>query len=225
MLHMDMQYRYIIGALMFALLSVALGIAFEQRAILVLTILGIAIAIFLIAEQRRHTLYFKERLSQKREEQQNLSNLLASEIKNMIEECEHSLVKLNSTQHDAVELISSSFIEMQQLLHKQTKIISHSVPKDSLEHVQISKLANEIQLFVHDSIRGMQFGDINTQNLQFCLDTLSFIREQIDSIGKEDLDIVITDIRTYLEVIRGRRSSEHNPVSSENMQAGEVEFF
>jgi methyl-accepting chemotaxis protein len=222
---MDMQYRYIIGALIFALLSVSLGIALDERAILVLTILGIAIAIFLIAEQRRHTLYFKERLSQKREEQQNLSNLLASEIKNMIQECEHSLVKLNSTQHDAVELISTSFIEMQQLLNKQAKIISHSVPKDSLEHVQVSKLANEIQQFVHESIRGMQFGDINTQNLQFCLDTLCFIREQIDSIGQEDLDIVITDIRSYLEVIRTRRNTEHNPVSSENMQAGEVEFF
>ena len=222
---MDQQYRYIIGALIFSLVSLSAALVSGIQAILVLAILANAIGIFLVAEQKRAMAFYKEKLASKRAEQQDLSNLLASEINNMIAECESSLLSINTTQQDAVELISGSFFQMQELMAKQSSLIARSVNQQSLEYVQVKKLTSEIKDFVNHSIRGMQFGDINAQNLQFCLDTLRFIREQIDEIGKEDLDIVINDIRDYLDVVSKRRNDQYNPVSSSNVEAGTVEFF
>lgn len=223
---MDLQYRYIYISLAVTLGAIVSIFVFNQQpAILVVAIFSIAAAFYLVSEQRRYMNIYKNRLQERKNEQTNLSSLLASEINNMILECEKSLISINSTQQDAIDLIGNSFAEMQSLMLKQSILVQRNVDSDSLEYAQVTRLAGDIRNFMNESIRGMQFGDINTQNLQFCLDTLRFIREHIETIGQEDLDVVIADIREYLETLQKRRKINNNPVSSESMHAGEIEFF
>lgn len=223
---MDLQYRYIYISLAVTLGAIVSIFVFNQQpAILVVAIFSIASAFYLVSEQRRYMNIYKRRLQERKDEQSNLSSLLASEINNMILECEKSLININSTQQDAIDLIGNSFVEMQSLMLKQSTLVQRNVDSDSLEYAQVTRLAGDIRNFMNESIRGMQFGDINTQNLQFCLDTLRFIREHIETIGQEDLDVVIADIREYLETLQKRRKINNNPVSSESMHAGEIEFF
>lgn len=223
---MDLQYRYIYISLAVTLGAISSIFVFNQQpAILVVAIFSIAAAFYLVSEQRRYMNMYKRRLQERKDEQANLSSLLASEINNMILECEKSLLNINSTQQDAIDLIGNSFVEIQSLMLKQSTLVQRNVDADSLEYAQVTRLAGDIRNFMNESIRGMQFGDINTQNLQFCLDTLRFIREHIETIGQDDLDVVIADIREYLETLQKRRDINNNPVSSKSMQAGEIEFF
>jgi hypothetical protein len=223
---MGLQFKYIYISLVITLLSVVFGFISEFPApMLVITIASLLITTYLISELQRFSRGFETKLAQRKEKHQSLSILLATEINNMIRECEVSLDDVNSTQTDAVDLISTNFVALQQLINQQHDLVVRNIQENSLEYVQISRITQEIKSFMNESVRGVQFGDINGQNLQFCLNTLHFIREQIETIGSEDLDVVIADIREYLDNIRKRRDNITNPVSSASMEAGEIEFF
>lgn len=223
---MGLQFRYIYVALGLTAASVIASFLTGLHApMLVLTISTLCVSFYLISELQRFSRGFEAKLKERKKEQQDLSALLATEINNMIKECERSLDDVNSTQTDAVDLISTNFIALQQLITQQHDVVRRNIEENSLAYVQVSRLTQEIKAFLNESVRGVQFGDINGQNLQFCLDTLTFIREQIETIGSEDLDVVISDIREYLDNIRQRRDNNLNPVSSTSMEAGEIEFF
>ncbi len=223
---MDLQYRYIYITLMICGASVVGGFVTQQHApAVIISLFSLCIVLYLVTDLRRYNRGYGQSLSQKRQQQKKLTALLATEINNMIKQCELSLVDINATQTDAVDLISTNFVALQKLIKQQHNIILRHMRESSLEHVQMTRLSEEISHFLNASIRGVQFGDINGQNLQFCLDTLIFIREQIEAIGFEDLDLVIADIRTYLASIQSRRNLASNPVSSSSIDAGEIEFF
>lgn len=223
---MGMQFKYIYLSLTITLLTVVAGFISEYQApMLVITIATLLVSVYLISELQRFSQGYEIKLAERKQQQQSLSLLLATEINNMIRECEVSLDDVNNTQTDAVDLITTNFVALQQLIAQQHDLVVRNIQENSLEYVQISRITQEIKSFLNQSVRGVQFGDINGQNLQFCLNTLHFIREQIETIGSEDMDVVIADIREYLDNIRKRRDNIINPVSSASMEAGEIEFF
>lgn len=223
---MGLQFKYIYLSLTITLLTVVAGFISEYRApMLVITIATLLVSVYMISELQRFSQGYEIKLAERKQQQQSLSLLLATEINNMIRECEVSLDDVNNTQTDAVDLITTNFVALQQLIAQQHDLVVRNIQENSLEYVQISRITQEIKSFLNQSVRGVQFGDINGQNLQFCLNTLHFIREQIETIGSEDMDVVIADIREYLDNIRKRRDNIINPVSSASMEAGEIEFF
>lgn len=222
---MGLQFKYIYLSLTITLLTVVAGFISEYQApMLVITIATLLVSVYMISELQRFSQGYEIKLAE-RKQQQSLSLLLATEINNMIRECEVSLDDVNNTQTDAVDLITTNFVALQQLIAQQHDLVVRNIQENSLEYVQISRITQEIKSFLNQSVRGVQFGDINGQNLQFCLNTLHFIREQIETIGSEDMDVVIADIREYLDNIRKRRDNIINPVSSASMEAGQIEFF
>lgn len=223
---MGLQFKYIYLSLTITLLTVVAGFISEYQApMLVITIATLLVSVYLTSELQRFSQGYEIKLAERKQQQQSLSLLLATEINNMIRECEVSLDDVNNTQTDAVDLITTNFVALQQLIAQQHDLVVRNIQENSLEYVQISRITQEIKSFLNQSVRGVQFGDINGQNLQFCLNTLHFIREQIETIGSEDMDVVIADIREYLGNIRKRRDNIINPVSSASMEAGEIEFF
>ena len=93
---MDLQYRYIYISLAVTLGAISSIFVFNQQpAILVVAIFSIAAAFYLVSEQRRYMNMYKRRLQERKDEQANLSSLLASEINNMILECEKSLLNIS----------------------------------------------------------------------------------------------------------------------------------
>lgn len=223
---MGLQFKYIYLSLTITLLTVVAGFLSEYQApMLVITIATLLVSVYMISELQRFSKGYEIKLAERKQQQQSLSLLLATEINNMIRECEVSLDDVNNTQTDAVDLITTNFVALQQLIAQQHDLVVRNIQENSLEYVQISRITQEIKSFLNQSVRGVQFGDINGQNLQFCLNTLHFIREQIETIGSEDMDVVIADIREYLDNIRKRRDNIINPVSSASMEAGEIEFF
>ncbi|WP_340677463.1 methyl-accepting chemotaxis protein [Paraglaciecola sp.] len=86
-------------------------------------------------------------------------------------------------------------------------------------------LSNNLEQALSQAIRALQFDDINSQNLKFTRETLGFVREHLYMITEQDISSIIDDFHAYLHSIRSRRHNEHNPVSSANMDAGDLELF
>ncbi|WP_416307335.1 methyl-accepting chemotaxis protein [Neptunicella sp. SCSIO 80796] len=110
---------------------------------------------------------------------------------------------------------------IQQALHS---IIEKS-EADTKVTRELDEVAKQLELAINNSIRGLQFGDINGQNLTFTLTTLTFIRQHLEDLHHIDLDDLVHQLEEHLGKITEKRTQQHNPVSSSSMSAGEVELF
>ncbi|MDG1121277.1 MAG: hypothetical protein P8J70_00940 [Glaciecola sp.] len=145
---MGLQFKYIYLSLAVTLTSVVVGFFSSYQApILVITITSILMSFYLISELQRFSKGFEAKLVKRKEEQQSLSNLLATEINNMIRECEVSLDDINSSQTDAVDLISTNFVALQKLISQQHDLVIRNLSENSLEYVQISRITQETRQY------------------------------------------------------------------------------
>jgi methyl-accepting chemotaxis protein len=153
-----------------------------------------------------------------------------------------------STQFSALikKQLESIRTQVEQLTHDVGVVASQDVSyiieskkeiNDALDSIIVkaqsdSKITNELEQIValldksiNDSIRCLQFGDINGQNLSFTIETLRFMSSHIKNISATNVDVIISELQKYLDKMHQRRSSSYNPVSSSTMKSGEIELF
>lgn len=82
----------------------------------------------------------------------------------------------------------------------------------------------ELQSALNQSIRGLQFGDINSQHLHFILKDLHLIQELLNDIVNNPTDLA-AKIQEALAEVQSHREQRNNPVSASSMAGGEVELF
>lgn len=108
------------------------------------------------------------------------------------------------------------------------KVLSHIVEKaksDSIVTTQLNVLSNSIEDAIFGATRGLQFDDINRQNIEYTIETLVFISEHLETIKHtsfEDLEHVLKD---KLEQIKVRSQERHNPVSQQDVDSGDIDLF
>jgi methyl-accepting chemotaxis protein len=78
---------------------------------------------------------------------------------------------------------------------------------------------------LNQSIRGLQFGDINGQNLIYTKDMLKFLNAQLETVKTQKSKEISQFLEKQSEIIRKRQQAVTNPVSSSSMSSGEVELF
>lgn len=80
-----------------------------------------------------------------------------------------------------------------------------------------------LELSINSAIRGLQFGDINSQHLNFVCRDLDIIGQTLAKlVGQADLDAQMALAKEQIRVHRLKRS---NPVSSDSMASGDIELF
>lgn len=77
----------------------------------------------------------------------------------------------------------------------------------------------------NSAIRGMQFGDINSQNLIYTQEIISFVTEQLDLLSSDNVDEVRNRLINYKDSLAQRGQADHNPVSATSIDAGDIELF
>ena len=78
---------------------------------------------------------------------------------------------------------------------------------------------------VNAAIRGMQFGDINGQHIQYTQDMIKFILEQLATLDAKNIERFVSALNEYQKGLAAKGKNDHNPVSATSMDAGEVELF
>lgn len=119
----------------------------------------------------------------------------------------------------------SYVIEAKKTIHDALESIIAKAESDALTTAGLDELSQKLQDSLSDAVRGLQFGDINGQHLLFTKETISFVNSHLASIDGTDIDALIAEFNVYLEGIRERRYSGHNPVSASSMDVGDVELF
>lgn len=79
-----------------------------------------------------------------------------------------------------------------------------------------------LETAINNSIRGLQFGDINGQNIAYTIESLRLFKTLINEI---ELGADTQDVSAKLDSFNRRKLNEHNPVSTDTVDAGDIEFF
>lgn len=119
----------------------------------------------------------------------------------------------------------SYIIEAKKDIHSALLSIIDKAESDTQVTRDLESIAKELELALNNSIRGLQYGDINGQNIAYVIDLLSFISQNLNSLNGQNFNQLIEELRNYLTNIRVDRVGQHNPVSSSSMDAGEIELF
>lgn len=105
-----------------------------------------------------------------------------------------------------------------------TSIITKAEADSKVTH-DLDNIANELEIALNNSIRGLQFGDINGQNIVYTSELLAFITKKLNMLDEDNFHQLVGEIREYLTNIRIDKVGQHNPVSASSMDAGEIELF
>ncbi len=86
-------------------------------------------------------------------------------------------------------------------------------------------VATHLEQALNNSIRGLQFGDINGQNIHYTKETLGFVKDQILQLQHQSVARVVETIHDHKQGLKKRTNLDHNPVSQSSVEAGDVELF
>lgn len=90
---------------------------------------------------------------------------------------------------------------------------------------ELEGISGQLDSAIGSAIRGMQFGDINGQNLTYTQEMLTIVNEQLPLLGTNDIATVKKNLEELQSSMKNRANLDHNPVSASSIDAGEVELF
>lgn len=88
---------------------------------------------------------------------------------------------------------------------------------------QLDEKAQDLADSINQAIRGLQFGDINAQHLQFINEDLSNIKQSLLKITDDNQ--LVNEINNARQLLSKHNERRANPVSSHSVQAGDIELF
>ncbi|WP_284731279.1 methyl-accepting chemotaxis protein [Glaciecola sp. XM2] len=119
----------------------------------------------------------------------------------------------------------SYVIDAKKEINEALASIIEKAETDAKVTAGLEKVSNDLDNALSQAIRGLQFGDINGQNLAFTLETISFVREHIEHLTPQNIESISAEMHDYLEKIKSRKRDSSNPVSATSMASGEIELF
>lgn len=136
--------------------------------------------------------------------------------------------QINEITEDVGKLASQDVSYVIQAKQEIQDALNHIIQKAEIDATatrSLEKLSNELEVAINNAIRGLQFGDINGQNLEFVGSTLVFLREHLEQVQAAEASTIAQEIHDYLATIKERRYNKQNPVSASSMEAGDIELF
>lgn len=137
-------------------------------------------------------------------------------------QCMRDLKNVLTTQNSAVETLSQGLTAMQKHISSQYKLIENLTPEQQVL-TDLSTTRQLIESNLNDAIRCLQFGDINSQNLTYTIETLELFTQLFESLMSVSTDI--ESAKQQFESLQQKRSRQANPVSSHTITAGSTELF
>jgi methyl-accepting chemotaxis protein len=143
-------------------------------------------------------------------------------------ELENIRLQIEQLTHDAAAIASNDIsyvLDAKRDIHDALDNIIRKSKADSLVTVELDDIIKYLAIALNNSIRGLQFGDINSQNLIYTKDLLNFVNDQLkatDSDNNNGLNAIIEKLHIN---IQDRKQNITNPVSSSSISSGEIELF
>lgn len=155
----------------------------------------------------------------------NRSSQFSDAIQSQLNAMSSQIEGLTSEVGELASYDVSYVIDAKKDINDALSSIINKAESDSDVTAGLEKVAHDLEHSLSEAIRGLQFGDINGQNLEFTLNSLSFIRQQINDLSLTNLSETTDELNKHVSTLRARKLQAHNPVSATSMDAGEIDFF
>ncbi|OFI32665.1 methyl-accepting chemotaxis protein [Alteromonas lipolytica] len=132
------------------------------------------------------------------------------------------IIKLEKEARFVAEMDVSNVISKKDNIKAQLLSIAEKAHNDMAITAQLESLNGQFSSTIGDAIRGMQFGDINGQNLSHTGGIISMVKDQLTT---HDMAHIEAQIEDYQGQLIAKGQLDHNPVSATSMEAGDVELF
>ncbi|MCZ8531388.1 chemotaxis protein [Alteromonas sp. PRIM-21] len=146
-------------------------------------------------------------------------------IKTQVENIRSLVDKLTDTAEFVASQDISQVVNAKSHISDQLAEIIRKAEADLVTTKQIEDIGSQLDESINAAIRGMQFGDINGQHIQYTQDMISFIKEQLATLDASNIERFVNALNEYQKGLAAKGKNDHNPVSATSMDAGEVELF
>lgn len=146
-------------------------------------------------------------------------------IKTQVENIRSLVDKLTDTAEFVASQDISQVVNAKSHISDQLAEIIRKAEADLVTTKQIEDIGSQLDESINAAIRGMQFGDINGQHIQYTQDMISFIKEQLATLDTSNIERFVSALNEYQKGLAAKGKNDHNPVSATSMDAGEVELF
>ena len=149
------------------------------------------------------------------------SDAIQAQLKSMTQQIE----ELTNQVGELASYDVSYVIDAKKEINEALLSIISKAESDSHVTAGLEGTAHQLEESLGTAIRGLQFGDINGQNIQFTITSIEFIKEHIDNLSFDNVDTIASELHDYLETMKSRKANNHNPVSATSMVAGDIDPF
>jgi len=146
-------------------------------------------------------------------------------IKTQVENIRSLVDKLTDTAEFVASQDISQVVNAKSHISEQLSEIIKKAEADLVTTKQIEDIGSQLDESINAAIRGMQFGDINGQHIQYTQDMIKFILEQLATLDANNIERFVSALNEYQKGLAAKGKNDHNPVSATSMDAGEVELF
>ena len=146
-------------------------------------------------------------------------------IKTQVENIRNLVDKLTDTAKVVASQDISHVVKAKSHISAQLAEIIQKAEADLHTTKQIEDIGQQLDEALNNTIRGMQFGDINGQHIQYTQDIVKFMVERLEKLTADNVDEFVTALNEYKKGLADKGKNDHNPVSATSMEAGEVELF
>ena len=146
-------------------------------------------------------------------------------IKTQIENIKSLIDKLTETAEVVASQDISHVVKAKDAISEQLKGIIKKAEADIQGASELEAIRQQLADSTAAAIRGLQFGDINGQNLTYTREIIDFIVLQLSELSPESATKVKDNLANYQISLTEKGQADHNPVSSTSMDAGDVELF
>ncbi|WP_418903775.1 methyl-accepting chemotaxis protein [Marinomonas spartinae] len=149
------------------------------------------------------------------------SEAIQSRINNIQTQVNQLSVSMEKVAAHDVTYIMESKKEMNVALDRIVKK-AHS---DARVTSELESLSGTLEQAIHQATRGLQFDDINSQNILFIMETLKFIEDNLQAFNGGSAEEIENILQERLALLNQRKEKRHNPVSQKGVDSGDVELF
>ncbi len=146
-------------------------------------------------------------------------------IKTQIDNIRNLIDKLTQTVEVVASQDISHVVRAKDAISDQLKSIIRKAESDISGASELESIRQQLSGATGQAIRGMQFGDINGQNLSYTHDIIGFVVQQLSELAPHNGAEIREKLENYQSSLTEKGQADHNPVSATSIEAGEVELF
>ncbi|MBD3586287.1 chemotaxis protein [Salinimonas sp. HHU 13199] len=153
----------------------------------------------------------------------NRSTQFSDVIKKQIESMSELINELTKHVRELASQDTSYILEAKQDIQAELDRIIAKAKNDTQTTQRLETIGQQLDKALSDSIRALQFGDINGQNIDYTKEILHTVTQALHA--GDTPESIARQLKDYHDRVSERGRPDHNPVSSTSVDAGDIEFF